>query len=268
MCIAICQGEPSPRASKAARASSTGSLATMCGRYAASRGAEELVEIFAIDEVVESVRPAYNVAPTDQVAAVVERAADSGQVVRKLIAPKWGLVPSWSKDPSGGARMINARFETVAEKPAFRRAFAARRCLLPADGYYEWYETQRLNSSGKPVKQPFFIHRADRAPLAMAGLYEFWRDESRGAEAPWLTTCTIITTTATDKLGHIHDRMPMIVRPEKWDAWLDPGQTRAADLLGLLAVTDADDLEAYAVSTLVNKVDNDSPQLIEPVAAS
>ncbi len=142
---------------------------------------------------------------------------------------RWGLVPSWSKNATGGARMINARFETVADKPAFRKAFRSRRCLLPAAGYYEWYDTGATGPRGKPVKQPYFIHRADSELLVMAGLYEFWRDPARSQEADggWLATCTIITTEATDAVGHLHDRMPMVVSADRWDAWLDPRATDA-----------------------------------------
>ena len=136
---------------------------------------------------------------------------------RALVTGRWGLVPSWAKDPSIGSRMINARAETVAEKPAFRRAFAKRRCLIPADGYYEWYTptdpTAPVGRSGKPVKQPFFIHPADGSSLAMAGLYEWWRDPSRDEGDPeaWRLTCTVITTDAADEIGRIHDRMPMTI---------------------------------------------------------
>ena len=132
---------------------------------------------------------------------------------------RWGLVPSWAKDPSIGNRMINARMETVAEKPAFRKAFAKRRALLPADGYFEWY------GEVKGKKQPFFIRPADGGVLAMAGLYELWRDPSVPEDSgtdPWLWTVTVLTTTATDELGRIHDRMPLLVERERYAEWLDP----------------------------------------------
>lgn len=238
----------------------------MCGRYAASADAELLEEIFVIDEVVGPLPPArWNIAPTDPVAAVLERVAkDSDDVTRKLVELRWGLVPSWSKDAKGGARMINARFETVAEKPAFRKALASRRCLLPADGYYEWYAQPGdadLPPSKRPRKQPFFIHPSDGSLLAMAGLYEFWKSP----DGEWLTTCTIITTTAADAVGHIHDRMPMTVQPQLWDDWLDPSRTEGA--LELLQAPGAD-LEAYAVSRLVSTVGNDGPELIDPLPES
>lgn len=162
--------------------------------------------------------------------------------------------------------MINARFESVADKPAFRRAFAARRCLLPADGFYEWYETTGdatagAAAKGKPVKQPFFIHPADGGLFVMAGLYEFWK----APDTDWLVTCTVITTRATDELGHIHDRMPMVVPHESWDDWLDPGYDK--DARDLLRVP-APELEAYLVSRAVNRVANNSPDLTAPVADS
>ncbi|MCC6495149.1 MAG: SOS response-associated peptidase, partial [Propionibacteriaceae bacterium] len=172
---------------------------------------------------------------------------------------RWGLVPSWSKDARGAARLINARVETVGEKPAFRKAFATRRCLLPADGYYEWYQLPG-DQGGKPVKQPYFIRPADGSLFVMAGLYEFWK----APDGAWLTTATVITTSATDEVGHIHDRMPMAVPVENWAAWLDPDF--GSDARELLTVP-AGVLAYHPVSTAVNKVANDGPQLVEPLPA-
>jgi putative SOS response-associated peptidase YedK len=247
----------------------------MCGRYAASANPEELVEEFEIDEVSEGVPgPDYNVAPTVAVPAVLERRSKAtDQVSRRLSPLVWGLVPSWAKDPSIGSRLINARLETVADKPAFRKAFSARRCLLPADGYYEWYTseaaTKVLGRAVKAKKQPFFIHRADGGRLAMAAIYEIWRDPSkdRDDESAWLRTCSVITTQATDAVGHIHDRMPMVISKGSWDAWLDPRRTDPEAALRLLAVTKPDELEVYAVSTEVNSVKNNNPSLVEPLPA-
>jgi putative SOS response-associated peptidase YedK len=245
---------------------------------------------FEVDEEFEGLPgPDYNVAPTVAVPAIFERrtrgahsSAPSGvrggrpprsDTVRRRLAPLvWGLVPSWAKDPSIGAKMINARVETVADKPAFRKAFAARRCLLPADGFYEWYAVEAPPAPGrkaKPAKQPFFIHRFDGRPLIMAGLYEIWRDPTKDREddSAWLRTCTVITTQATDAVGHIHHRMPMVVRREAVDAWLDPDLTDLARIRHLLAVTDSELLEAYAVSTEVNSVQNNHPGLVEPISA-
>src|SRR6266508_5481980 len=160
----------------------------MCGRYASSRRPEDLIEEFEVTDprVNTPLLPDYNVAPTKEVYAVMERPPRDDKTAppaRKLTTLTWGLVPSWAKDPSIGNRMINARMETVAEKPAFKRAFAVRRCLLPADGYFEWYATEQKvkgqrSSKGRAVKQPYFIHPADGGILAMAGLYEIWRDKS------------------------------------------------------------------------------------------
>ena len=174
---------------------------------------------------------------------------------------RWGLVPFWAKDVKIGSRMINARAETVAEKPAFRRAFAKRRCLLPADGYYEW------QSMPGAAKQPMYITRADGRSLAFAGLYELWRDPAVGRddEDAWLWTATVITTSAPDELGMIHDRMPMIIDPASWDDWLDPANSDVADLRALLAPAAASGLTTYPVSTEVNSVRNNGPQLIEPI---
>lgn len=167
----------------------------MCGRYAASADPEELVEEYRLEEVTdEGARacvPRYNIAPTDTVPAIVERVAELGPV-RSLMGLRWGLVPSWSRDLSSGPRMINARVETVTEKPSFRRAMTARRCLLPALGYYEW---RRETDGGKPVKQPYFFQPGDGSLFHMAGLYEFWK-----AANSWVISTTIITTSATDEL--------------------------------------------------------------------
>ena len=232
----------------------------MCGRYAASRHPDDLVEEFEVERVAgELPEASWNVAPTDLVPAVLTRRADDGQE-RTLRALTWGLVPSWSKDAKGAARLINARVETVAEKPAFRKAFAARRCLLPADGYFEWYVTR----SG--TKQPFFLHPTDGTSLALAGLYEIWRDPAGGPEAPLVWTCTIITTTATDEFGHIHDRAPMLVPPEVRDLWLDPATGDADQLRGLLRPGAPGALEARPVGTAVGNVRNNAPSLVEPIA--
>lgn len=234
----------------------------MCGRFAASASTEEIIETFAVDEVVAEVPPTWNAAPTDPVAAVVDRVdKGSGALVRRLVAPRWGLVPSWSKDASGAARLINARVETVATKPAFRKAFAARRCVVPADGYYEWITLPAADGQ-KPRKQPWFIHPGDGRPFAMAGVYEFWRNPADGA---WLTTCAIITTNSTDAVGHIHDRMPMVIGPDALAAWLDPRINDPDAALGLLSVLGGDALASHRVSALVNSVRNDGPELLDPV---
>ncbi len=262
----------------------------MCGRYAASRNPDDLVEEFDVVVRPETVlEPDWNVAPTKDVYAVLDRrprpsaAEDRGAtegeaggaddvVRRELAVVRWGLVPSWAKDPSIGSRLINARMETVADKPAFRRAFARRRCLLPADGYYEWYTPGDgpKGARGKPLKQPFFIHPADGGVLAMAGLYELWRDPIRADDDPrrWLMTATVLTTTAEDAVGMIHDRMPLLVEPERWSEWLDPGlDGSTTDLTSLLVPAAPGRLDAYPVSTDVNAVRNNGPHLVEPLPA-
>jgi putative SOS response-associated peptidase YedK len=248
----------------------------MCGRYASSRRAEDLVEEFDVDalRIAAPLEPDYNVAPTKDVYAVVERPPSGEQVAeraagraeRQLRVVRWGLVPSWAKDVSIGNRMINARMETVAEKPAYKRAFAKRRCLLPADGYYEWYPTQQTTKAGKPLKQPFFIRPQDGGTLAMAGLYEIWRDPAKADDDPdrFVWTCTVITTDAEDDLGHIHDRMPLMVERDRWASWLDP--TAAQDsLLDLLVPAAPGTLEAYPVSREVSNVRNNGAHLVEPL---
>jgi len=247
----------------------------MCGRYASSRRPEDLVEEFEVTttKIAAPLAADYNVAPTKEVYAVLERPARPAPgnaqepPERQLRVLRWGLVPSWAKDPSIGNRMINARMETVAEKPAYKKAFAVRRCLLPADGYFEWYPTSELTKSGKPRKQPYFIHPVDGGVLAMAGLYEIWKDPTKSDDDPELFrwTCTVLTTEAEDDLGHIHDRMPLMVPPERWAAWLDPTRSGRDDLLALLEPAAPGRLEAYPVSTLVSNVRNNGPELVEPL---
>jgi putative SOS response-associated peptidase YedK len=242
----------------------------MCGRYAASRDPSALVEEFGVEvPPLADLPPRYNIAPTNEVYVVRDGKPDvTGHHPRRLDIARWGLVPSWAKDPSIGNRMINARAETVAEKPSYKRALASRRCLLPADGFYEW-QAQELTAAGKkPPKQPYFLHPADGTGLAMAGLYEWWRDKAiEDDEDPraWLLSTTIITTSARDEVGRIHDRMPVAVLPEQRDAWLDP-QTPGTEILGeLLAPTPSGFWDIYPVSTAVNSVRNQGPQLLEPV---
>ena len=261
----------------------------MCGRYASSRRPEDLVEEFEVvdNRVAAPLAPDYNVAPTKEVYAVVERphagdrpskeaapedaqgdrSVEEASVLRRqLRVVRWGLIPSWAKDSSIGNRLINARMETVAEKPAFKRAFASRRCLLPADGYYEWYPTAQRTKAGKPRKQPFFIRPKDGGTLAMAGLYEIWRDPEKSDDDPdrFRWTCTVLTTQAEDELGRIHDRMPLMVEPERRNAWLDPTTDRDA-LIDLLVPAAPGDLEAYPVSTMVSNVRNNGPELARPL---
>ncbi len=227
----------------------------MCGRYAASADEAALQEVFQPDEVLQPPPRSWNLAPTDAVPAVVTQTSrDTGQRRRVLVAPRWGLVPSWAKGL--GRPQVNARAETVASKPMFRAAFASRRCLLPADGYYEWQPVP----GGQRTKQPYFI-KPDTGLLVMAGIYEHWKNPATGT---WLTSVAIITTEATDRLGKLHDRMPVTVEPTDWEAWLDPGLTDPQAVLGLLALT-GERLAGYPVSAAVGNVRNDGPELVQPL---
>ncbi|MCM2423843.1 SOS response-associated peptidase [Streptomyces sp. RKAG293] len=240
----------------------------MCGRYVSTRTPQDLAPLFQVTarHPEQILAPSWNVAPTDDVWAVLERADhESGELVRQLRPLRWGLVPSWAKSLGVGAKMINARVETVHEKPAYRRAFAKRRCLLPADGFYEWQAVPATDSA-KAHKQPYFISPEDGAVMAMAGLYEFWRDPEIAEDddpAAWWMTCTIITTEATDLAGRIHPRMPLAIAPADHDAWLDPTHQDPHDLRALLATPADGHLDTRAVSTAVNSVRNNGPQLLD-----
>jgi putative SOS response-associated peptidase YedK len=237
----------------------------MCGRYVSVASSTDLTAELDVEDVVgEELDPSWNVAPTDPVRIVVQRtprdAEDDAAQIRQLRTARWGLVPSWSRDPKGGAKMINARIETVTQKPAFKAAAARRRCLVPALGYYEWQKTDG-------GKIPHFLHDPGGELLAMAGLYELWRDRSRDDDDParWLWTCTIITQQATDLLGEIHDRNPVVVPPDLRAAWLDCSSDDPATAARLLERIPEARLEPYVVSPAVGNVKNNGPELIEPV---
>ncbi len=228
----------------------------MCGRYANFLTEQQLMDHFAIATAADDPRlfdPSWNIAPTQQVAIVVAGKAD--EPGRRLEAARWGLVPSWAKDPSIGARMINARSETIAEKPSFRSAFAKRRCVVPASGYFEW----QTSADGK---QPFYIHPEDDAPLAFAGLYEFWKDKSLGDDAPWLVTTTIVTTAARGPMQDIHDRQPVMMTREALDAWLDRDADQGT-LFDVIAAP-APDLAWHPVRKAVGSPRNNAPENVEP----
>ncbi|HVE64112.1 MAG TPA: SOS response-associated peptidase [Mycobacteriales bacterium] len=241
----------------------------MCGRFSASMSTADLASFFGIRDPevrTEALAPSWNVAPTDSVHAVLERhprdeagGRDETVVDRQLRACRWGLVPSWAKDRKVGARLINARAESVADKPAFRKAFLARRCLIPADGYYEWLR----QADGR--KQPFFIRRRDDVPVVLAGLYEIWRDPAGPADGELLWSCTVVTTEACSAVRQIHDRMPVLLAPAAWDRWLDPAYDDAESLRALLVPPPPESIEAWPVSPLVSSVRNQGPQLVEPI---
>ncbi|MGH3249346.1 MAG: SOS response-associated peptidase, partial [Trebonia sp.] len=236
----------------------------MCGRFVSARKRLELLEEFAAtrDAVAADRSADYNVAPTKRIYAVLDHKREREQDhkrERELRLVRWGLVPSWAKDTSGGARMINARSETVAVKPAFRAAFARRRCLIPADGYYEWITEEK-------AKKPFYIYRTDGGILAFAGIYELWRNSlvPDDHEDAWYWSASIITTQATDEIGRIHDRTPMVIAPESWTDWLDPANNEKEPLLAAMRPATSSGpggLASYPVSTAVNSVRNNGPSL-------
>ena len=221
----------------------------MCGRYTLRTPVEKLAEEFGFDASSVEVPPNYNVAPTQEVAAVL---AEGGE--RRLELLRWGLIPSWADDPGIGSRMINARAETAPEKPSFRRAFRERRCLIPADGFYEWKRTDG-------AKQPYYIRMRKGRPFAFAGLWETWNDDG----GPELRSCAILTTAPNALAGEIHDRMPVILPASSYDAWLDPGAEKE-ELVALLAPYPEAEMEAYPVSRFVNSPSNNDPRCIEPAA--
>ncbi len=227
-----------------------------------------LVEAYGVDaDLAEDLGAQYNVAPIMGVYAVLERAArDSGEVERQLRSVRWGVVPSWAKDTKIGSRLINARVETVAEKPSWRNAYRRRRCVLPADGYFEWMTEN--DPHGKAVKQPYYLHAASGG-LSFAGVYELWPDPSKAADDPdrWLWTAAILTCASEGPAGHIiHARMPMIVPKAHWTDWLDPRNTEPADVMPLMSAPPEGSLDIYAVSRLVSNVRNNGPELIEPLS--
>ncbi|WP_049578926.1 SOS response-associated peptidase [Streptomyces sp. SBT349] len=276
----------------------------MCGRYAASRRPEDLVGLFDVErwDPGQSLPADWNVAPTKEVYAVLDRplkeAGAGPEPVRQLRVLRWGLVPSWAKSPDTAVKMINARAETVHEKTAYRRPFAARRCLIPADGYYEWVTgraertEEEKGKRKRPRKQPYFVTPADGGVMALAGLYEFWRDSTLPDDHPraWWTTCTVVTTEAETtplpavegegappaaegagapaprSLADIHPRMPLALPPERWDAWLDPARTDPDEARALLQPPPPGRFRAFPVSTAVSNVRNNGPELVKQIA--
>ena len=219
----------------------------MCGRFALIVDASVLADVFDVDPPRE-LQPRFNIAPTQTIPIV--RAGK--ETPRECSMMRWGLVPSWAKDEKIGARMINARGETVADKPSFRSAVKSRRCLIPADGFYEWVRTGE-------GKQPHFIHFADGRPFAFAGLWERWH---KGEGGP-LDTCTIITTTPNELVADLHDRMPVILPPHRFEEWLEPRPLSPERLQEVLAPHPAKGMEAYPVSTYVNSPRNEGPNCVQ-----
>lgn len=241
----------------------------MCGRYAATKNPATLVEEFdAVDETEgHAPRADQNVAPTKQVYSVVARhprddqgeTDESAPVLRRLRVMRWGLVPFWAKDRSIGNRMINTRSETAASKPAFRRSLARYRCLMPADGWFEW----QRGADGS--KQPYFMTRPDGSSLAFAAIWSTWRDPKAEEGADPLVTCSVLTTGAVGQLTEIHDRMPLVLPKAQWTRWLDPDAEDVSELLTPPPLEVADSLELRPVSSLVNNVRNNGPELLERI---
>ncbi len=229
----------------------------VCGRFVAAAPIEEIAAYFSAT-LPDTVLPKnYNVAPTEEVYGVID-----GANGRQLQAFHWGLVPFWAKDRKIAARMINCRAETVTEKPAFARLFSTQRCIVPADGFFEWQTLSTAET--KPVKQPHYIRRADGEPLAMAGIWSSWRDPS-GESTARLRTLSIITTAANELMRPLHDRMPVLLASRAWNQWLDPETTDIAWLTGMLTPAPNEILTRWPVATDVNSVRNKSAQLIEQV---
>jgi putative SOS response-associated peptidase YedK len=226
----------------------------MCGRFARYSLSREIERYFNAHPDAFDIEPNYNIAPTQEIPVIIQQ--EGARHIKQL---HWGLVPFWAKDISIGSRMINARVETVSSKPAFRAALKQRRCLVPANGFYEW--------KGKPgSKQPYFFHLPSGEPFAFAGLWEVWEGKDAPPAADPYTSCTIITTGASGAVEEIHHRMPLILKPEAYEEWLDPGNKEPAEIEELLKTRFVRDLNRYPVSKLVNQVGNNKKECMEPLA--
>jgi putative SOS response-associated peptidase YedK len=221
----------------------------MCGRFVRKSNARTIAREFDVEEVAADLAPSYNVAPSQQVAVIMT------DQKKRLVSMKWGLIPAWSNDPAIGNRLINARAETVAEKPSFREAFLRQRCLVVADGFYEWQKRGRSS-------QPYFIHLKAERPFGFAGLYDLWTSP----EGELITTCTIITTDPNEMVRTLHDRMPVILPKRFEEAWLDPYNADHASLAQMLRPYSAVEMEMHTVSPTVNSPANDSPECMAPAA--
>ncbi len=238
----------------------------MCGRFVAGRDPASLAAAFGLEQVPErALPPNYNVAPTQDVYVVRDHIVQpDAQPRAQLEVARWGLIPSWAKDPGIGNRMINARAETVAEKPAFRSSFASRRCLVPADGFYEWQAPQREGAR----KTPYYLHPADGSVLAMAGLYAWWRDPAVAEDddpKAWVISTTLLTTEAVGPVARIHHRSPVPVAASLWEEWLDPRVAGGQVLAEVLSPPPADYWALHPVSTAVNSPRTNRSDLIDPV---
>lgn len=226
----------------------------MCGRFTLSQTGEALAEAFELTDV-PTVSPRYNIAPTQPV-GIIRSSTSGDSLEREFTYLTWGLVPSWSKDPKIGARMINARAETLAEKPSFRSAFKRRRCLVVADGFYEWKRIEK-------GKQPYYFHLKNHQPFGFAGLWEHWENGNGDV----IESCTIITTEANTVLAPVHDRMPVILDPKGYDTWLDPKLEADQRLHDLLRPYDETAMVSYPVSSAVNSPRHDEVDCVQPLGA-
>lgn len=236
----------------------------MCGRFVSASSPEKIAEYFGASFDGEPLAPNFNVAPTTDIYGVI--AGPDGRP--RLEVFHWGLIPAWAKDRTTGQKMINARAETLAQKPAFKGVFKKHRLLVPMDGFYEWQAGRPdgpVTKAGRPMKQPMFVKRLDGEPLAVAGLWSTWRDHAADGDE-WLHSATVITTAANATMASIHDRMPVILPRSRWAEWLDPTNQDTDALARLLAPAPDDLLATQAVSTAVNNVRNNGPELLEPPA--
>ncbi|PSF33907.1 hypothetical protein C7H19_19495 [Aphanothece hegewaldii CCALA 016] len=222
----------------------------MCGRFTLTQSSEAIVKSFDLSEVPE-LTPRYNIAPSQSIAVIIRERESEGN---RLKCMRWGLIPSWAKDPKIGYKLINARTQTLAEKPSFRNAFKHRRCLIVADGFYEWQKREKY-------KQPYYIHLEDRQPFAFAGLWETWQPK----EGETITSCTIITTEANALMQPIHDRMPVILTSDAYEQWLDPTLSQSESLLSMLKSYTSESMIATPVSQIVNNPANDRLECVEPI---
>jgi putative SOS response-associated peptidase YedK len=220
----------------------------MCGRFVREKSIPAIAREFGVDEISADLKPSYNIAPTQKVAVVVR------DNVKQLISVQWGLIPSWSDDPKIGNKLINARAETITEKASFKNAFKKRRCLIVADGFYEWQKTGQR-------KTPVYIRLKSGKPFGFAGLYDTWTSP----EGEQITTCTIITTEANDVMKPIHSRMPVIIPKDSEDLWLSPEIKDSEVLLDMLRPYPSEEMETHPVSNMVNSPANNTPECIEPV---
>lgn len=240
----------------------------MCGRFVVAGASSDLVALFDVDVVGENLPgPSWNIAPTDAVSIVLDsipKSDEEAEPVRRLEAARWGLIPSWAKEPRVGVTAFNARIESAAEKPHFKAAVAKRRALIPATGYYEWHTVDG-------EKTPYFVRLPDDELVLFAGLYEWWRNPAEPADSPdrWVLSTSILTRDSSGELAGIHDRMPVFLAPELAEGWLDPHEEGSLELLEAVsegAVEQAERMEFYAVGREVGNVRNKGPELIAPVA--